>query len=527
MISIVIPAYNAAQTIGRCLVALSNQSLASSLYEIIVVDDGSTDGTGDIAKDSGVKVISQPRSWPAAARNAGVDHATGDLVCFTDADCEPASNWLEEIIAPFKDPGVVGCKGIYATGQRSLVARFVQLEYEDKYDLLKRREYIDFIDTHSAAYRREVLQVNNGFDSRFRYLEDQELSFRLAARGYKMVFQPRATVFHLHAATLAQYTRKKYRIGFWKSQVVRRFPERGLKDSHTPQSMKVQMGLMFLLYLSAISLIFSHWALLPLAISALAFLFSTAPFVRKSWGKDPTVTLISPFMIAARATALGLGYTWGVIRPKSGVSSQETTIGGLSYLLKRLTDIVGSFFGLFAVVLLGVAIALAIKISSPGTILFEQERVGQGGQPFLMYKFRSMRHGAQDQLKDLVDVNNLAEPVFKLAEDPRITPLGKVLRRWSLDELPQFLNVLVGDMSLVGPRPEEAQIAAQYNDLQRRRLSVKPGMTGPMQIDERGDLPLNRRLELELDYIDNYSYWHDLRIIALTFPAVIRGKGAR
>jgi len=516
MISVVIPAYNAAQTIGSCLAALSNQSLEPTLYEIIVVDDGSTDGTGRIAKDSGAKVISQPRSWPAAARNSGVEYAGGEIVCFTDADCVPNSNWLD-----------VGCKGIYATRQRSLVARFVQLEYEDKYDLLRRQEYIDFIDTHSAAYRREVLQVNNGFDSRFHYLEDQELSFRFAARGYKMVFQPRATVCHLHAATLTQYTRKKIRIGFWKAQVVRRFPERGLKDSYTPQSMKLQMGLMFLLYLFTISLIFSYWAIFPLAISALAFLLTTAPFVRKSWGKDRTVTLIAPLMIAARATALGIGYAWGVIRPESGVSSQETTIGGLNYILKRLTDIVGSLLGLITVAVLGPPIALAIKISSPGSILFQQERVGQGGQPFVMYKFRSMWPGAQDQLQDLVDIDELAEPAFKLAEDPRITPLGKVLRRWSLDELPQFWNVLVGDMSLVGPRPEEVQIVALYDDLQRRRLSVKPGMTGPMQIDERGDLPLRRRLELELDYIDNYSYWHDMRIIVQTFPAIIRGKGAR
>ncbi len=527
MISIVIPAFNAAQTIGDCLAALSNQSINDSLYEIIVVDDGSVDGTAGIAKDWGAEVISQPRSWPAAARNAGVEHAAGDIVCFTDADCVPNTNWIEEMTSPFQDPEVIGCKGIYATQQKSLVARFVQLEYEDKYDLLTKQESIDFIDTYSAAYRRDVLQANDGFDHRFPYLEDQELSFRLAARGYKMVFQPLATVYHLHSTTLAQYMRKKSRIGYWKAQVVRRFPERGIKDSHTPQSMKLQMGLAALLYLSALALVITRWAMIPLVVLAITFLLTTVPFIWKSWKKDRAVGLIAPFMMIARATALGLGYGWGVIRPKAGVSGQESTIGGLNYILKRITDIVGGVLGLIAAAVLGPIIALAIKISSPGSVFFKQERVGQGGQPFVMYKFRSMRIGAQDQLQELVDISELTEPAFKLADDPRVTRLGRILRRWSLDELPQFWNVLIGDMSLVGPRPEEAQIVALYNDLQRRRLSVKPGITGPMQVDERGDLPLNKRLEMELDYIDNYSFWHDLRIIAATFPAIVRGKGAR
>jgi lipopolysaccharide/colanic/teichoic acid biosynthesis glycosyltransferase/GT2 family glycosyltransferase len=527
MISIVIPAYNAAQTIGDCLDALLNQSIDRSLYEVIVVDDGSTDGTERIAKDRGAEVISQQRSWTAAARNAGVENAGGEIVCFTDADCVPNSDWIEKITSPFQDPEIIGCKGTYATRQKSLVARFVQLEYEDKYDLLNKQENIDFIDTYSAAYRREVLQANNGFDQRFRYVEDQELSFRLAARGYKMVFQPRATVYHLHSGTLVQYMRKKSKIGFWKAQVVRRFPERGIKDSHTPQTMKLQMGLAALLYLSALALVITQWAIYPLVVLALTFLLTTVPFVRKSWRKDRTIGLIAPFMMAARATALGLGYGWGVIRPRAGVSGQESTIGGLNYIVKRLTDIVGGVLGLIAAAVLGPFIAIAIKISSPGSIIFKQERVGQGGQPFTMYKFRSMKAGAQGQLQELVDISELAEPAFKLVDDPRVTRIGRILRRWSLDELPQFWNVLVGDMSLVGPRPEEAKIVALYNDLQRRRLSVKPGITGPMQVDERGDLPLNKRLELELDYIDSYSFWKDLRIIALTFPAIIRGKGAR
>ncbi len=527
MISVIIPAFNAAQTIGMCLGSLSKQTLASSLYEIIVVDDGSVDGTVDVAKEAGARVIRQSRSWPAAARNAGVDKANGDIVCFTDADCNPEPDWLEEITAPFEDPSIVGCKGTYATRQTKIIARFVQLEYEDKYDLLRKQDHIDFIDTYSASYRRDVLIANNGFDQRFPYLEDQELSFRLSARGYKMVFRPEATVYHLHSDTLLAYLRKKFRIGFWKAQVVRRFPERGIKDSHTPQSMKVQMGLMALLYLTILSTFITRWAILPLVILTLLFLVTTLPFSQKAWKKDRTIAVVASILLAARATALGLGYGWGVIRPRPGVSGEESTIGGLNYLIKRLIDITGGIIGLTAAILLSPIIGLAIKISSPGPVVFRQERIGQGGRPFIIYKFRSMRVDAQKQLPDLVKISELPEPVFKLNDDPRITPIGRILRRWSLDELPQFWNVFIGEMSLVGPRPEEAQIVSLYNDLQRRRLSVKPGMTGPMQVDGRGDLPLNKRLELELDYIDDYSVWRDVRIIVLTIPAIISGRGAR
>jgi lipopolysaccharide/colanic/teichoic acid biosynthesis glycosyltransferase/glycosyltransferase involved in cell wall biosynthesis len=527
MISVIVPAYNAEETVGECIRALVAQTMDSSQYEIIVVDDGSTDGTAALAESSGAKVLRQERSWPATARNLGVRNARGEIICFTDADCVPYREWLEEITYPFQDSQIIGCKGTYSTNQSTLVARFVQLEYEDKYDLLKRKKFIDFIDTYSAAYRRDVFIANDGFDQRFPYLEDQELSFRLAARGYQMIFRPTATVLHQHSSTVADYLRKKFRIGFWKAQVVRRFPVRGLKDSHTPQIMKLQMMLMAMAYLATLAILASRWALLILAILATIFLLTTIPFSIKAWKKDRSVAVVSPVMMALRATALGLGYSWGVVRPRPGISGEESTIGGLNYLFKRVMDLAGGLFGMVIVTMLGPFIALAIKLTSPGPVVFRQQRIGQGGRPFTIYKFRSMSADADEQLGEYVNINELSEPAFKLENDPRVTPVGRLLRRWSLDELPQFWNVFVGEMSLVGPRPEEAQIVALYNDLQRRRLSVKPGITGPMQVDGRADLPLNRRLELELDYIDNYSLWRDISIISRTIPAILSGRGAR
>jgi lipopolysaccharide/colanic/teichoic acid biosynthesis glycosyltransferase len=137
-----------------------------------------------------------------------------------------------------------------------------------------------------------------------------------------------------------------------------------------------------------------------------------------------------------------------------------------------------------------------------------------------------MVDGAQDQVQKVLRDNPLAGPVYKIPNDPRITSVGKVLRRWSLDELPQFWNVLRGEMSLVGPRPEETWVVDQYTDEQRQRLAVKPGLTGPMQVSGRGELDMDARLALEIAYINDYSLWEDASIILRTIPAVLSGKGA-
>jgi lipopolysaccharide/colanic/teichoic acid biosynthesis glycosyltransferase len=171
-------------------------------------------------------------------------------------------------------------------------------------------------------------------------------------------------------------------------------------------------------------------------------------------------------------------------------------------------------------------IAVIIRLDSPGPILFSQERAGQYGKPFRIYKFRSMVVNAEALLDQLVDLKHLQEPHFKLQRDPRVTRVGAWLRRTSLDELPQLFNVLIGNMSLVGPRPEMMRLAEQYSPLQRQRLLVKPGLTGAMQINGRGDLAFEEWMKLELDYIENYSIWRDLVILAKTVPAVLSGRGA-
>lgn len=524
-VSIVVPAYNAAGTVGSCIDALKEQRFDRA-YEVIVVDDGSNDETAELAEAHGARVIRSPhKRGAAAARNLGIAAAKGELICFTDADCAPREDWLQQVTGPLSDPEIVGAKGTYATRQKEIAARFVQIEYEDKYDLLSTQERINFVDTYSAAYRRDILVANDGFDENIFYVEDQELSFRLAARGYQMVFQAEAVVYHYHSNNLSSYFHKKFMIGYWKAQILRRFPGRVVQDSHTPQVLKLQILLAALILASTLGILLTPWSAVGLLLVAVAFLVSTIPFLAKSWPKDRTATLAAPTLLAVRALALGFGYFWGLIKARPDIGEQHT-IKGLNYLLKRFMDIVGALLGLFFTLLIWPILALAIKLDSQGPVIFKQERVGEEGRPFTLYKFRSMYVNAEKELPLLIGAQSLPEPVLKLKDDPRLTRVGRTMRRWSLDELPQFWNVLKGNMSLVGPRPEETGVVALYDDWHRRRLAVKPGMTGPMQVNGRGDLPLDVRVRLDLNYIENYSIWRDVTILLQTIPAVVRGSGA-
>jgi lipopolysaccharide/colanic/teichoic acid biosynthesis glycosyltransferase len=175
-----------------------------------------------------------------------------------------------------------------------------------------------------------------------------------------------------------------------------------------------------------------------------------------------------------------------------------------------------------------VLIAFVIKIDSRGAVFFRQQRVGLNGRLFSLYKFRSMVEGAESKLDELRDKNEMKGPVFKLKDDPRITRVGKYLRRYSLDELPQLWNVVRGDMSLVGPRPPLPDEVKLYLRKFRRRLSMRPGITCTWQVSGRNDIvDFETWARLDLEYIDNWSLAKDLMLLLRTVPAVIRGSGAR
>lgn len=195
--------------------------------------------------------------------------------------------------------------------------------------------------------------------------------------------------------------------------------------------------------------------------------------------------------------------------------------------IKRGIDILGAAIGCVITLLVTPFIACAIKLDSPGPIFFSQLRVGKNGRNFKIYKFRSMYIDAEKKKQELLDNNKMSGPLFKMEHDPRITKVGAFLRKTSLDELPQFFNILLGQMSLVGTRPPTVDEFLQYELYYRRRLSIKPGLTGLWQVSGRNDITdFQEILKLDLEYIDNWSLLSDIRILLMTVGVVILGKGA-
>jgi exopolysaccharide biosynthesis polyprenyl glycosylphosphotransferase len=198
----------------------------------------------------------------------------------------------------------------------------------------------------------------------------------------------------------------------------------------------------------------------------------------------------------------------------------------LLHSLKRILDVVVAAIALVLLSPVMIGVAIAVKLDSPGPLFFKQTRVGKWGQLFGCYKFRSMYIDAEQRKAELMARNEADGPVFKIKNDPRITRVGRVIRKLSMDELPQLINVLRGEMSLVGPRPPVPKEVAQYAFDQRRRLDAVPGITGLQQVSGRSDLDFKTWVELDLQYIAKQSFWNDLKILVKTVPAVLFGKGA-
>ncbi len=195
-------------------------------------------------------------------------------------------------------------------------------------------------------------------------------------------------------------------------------------------------------------------------------------------------------------------------------------------LWKRALDVPVSAVALIAMLPLILVVAIAVRLDSPGPVIFRQLRAGRGGTPFVFYKFRSMTANAEAQRLELASRNEQNGPVFKILEDPRITRVGRWLRRWSIDELPQLWNVLKGDISLVGPRSPTLDEVTQYERWQRRRLSVTGGITCTWQVSGRNQIPFREWMRLDMRYVARRTLWLDLRLLALTVPAVALGRGA-
>jgi exopolysaccharide biosynthesis polyprenyl glycosylphosphotransferase len=205
---------------------------------------------------------------------------------------------------------------------------------------------------------------------------------------------------------------------------------------------------------------------------------------------------------------------------------EEPTLSGLAWLVKNLIDRLVALVGLILVLPVFVAVGIAIRLSDPGPIFFRQSRVGREGKPFGMIKFRSMVVDAESRLEALRAQNEFDDVLFKMKQDPRITRVGRFLRRYSIDELPQLFNVIRGEMSLVGPRPPLPSEVDRYAVDVHRRLLVRPGLTGLWQVSGRSGLSWDESVRLDLYYVDNWSMLSDLVIIAKTVRAVLGSAGA-
>ena len=208
------------------------------------------------------------------------------------------------------------------------------------------------------------------------------------------------------------------------------------------------------------------------------------------------------------------------------IGTREPALQGWNFAVKRMTDIVIAGTMLVLLAPLMALIALLIKLDSPGPVLFKQVRIGRYGRPFTLYKFRSMRVGAEEELPKLLSLNEADGPLFKIRNDPRVTRVGRWLRRFSLDELPQLWNVLKGDMSLIGPRPALPHEVEQYEPWHRKRLEVPPGLTGLWQTSGRSDMPFDEMCLLDIYYAERWSPWLDAVIFFKTIPAILFGRGA-
>ena len=318
-VSVVIPAYNAEDMIGLCLEGLAAQSHPQSEFETIVVDDGSTDGTAEVVGRYDVRLIRQENRGPAAARNRGASEARGEILLFTDADCVPDAGWVEAQTRVFDDTSVTACKGVYRTEQRSLTARFAQVEFEERYELLGRAGKTDMVDTYCAGFRTEVFREFGGFDESFPVAnnEDTDLAYRLSAQGHRLIFNPAAVVRHLaHPDCPLGYWGLKFKRGYWRMAVYRRFPGKMLSETYTPSGLKLQVIATGLAAMAAVASPFFPKVGVPVLIAAVAAVaLAGLRLFRTAFRHDRAVCLLLPFFIVLRASALALGSAAGLVFP--------------------------------------------------------------------------------------------------------------------------------------------------------------------------------------------------------------------
>jgi glycosyltransferase involved in cell wall biosynthesis len=314
-ITIVVPAKNEESRVGQCLEALATQKLHGMECEVIVVDDGSDDNTARVAARSGARVIRSESRGAAAARNHGIEAASGEIILFTDADCIAGEKWAATMARPIIEGEADGVVGRIASSQRQFMARFIQAELEERYSRMSRQEQIDFVSSGNCGFRRDLIKQNR-FDESFRWAEDLELSFRLAAIGSRMVFVQDAIVEHPHPTKLSAYLRRKFVYASWAPLIYRRHPQKLASDSRTPGYLRWQMVCAALAMVMAPVEILINRSLYFTAGLLGAWTAFSYPIIRSNFRQSPALAILAPFIALLGNLAFLAGTLRGISRLK-------------------------------------------------------------------------------------------------------------------------------------------------------------------------------------------------------------------
>lgn len=313
-VSIIIPVFNGMNTLPQCLNSIRKQDYPGPL-EVIIVDDGSTDGSGEYAEEQEFKVIQQKNQGPAKARNEGARAATGDFLVFIDVDCLPDTHFTTELIRPLIGTKIVGSQGVFYSDQRNLVARFLQHEISERFKKQQKAQFIDWVATYGACYRKSIFLENGGFNEIYSKpsSEDVEFSIRLGKKGYKMIFAPKATCLHLHHVNFFRFLKFKYTRAYWTVWLYKEHTNRFIHDQMTPFIRKLMMLLM--LGASVFLFLGIWWRFgfnIGLVFAAL-LLVATFPLSFKILTDDFLLGITTPFFLITRTICYIFGFSKGLI----------------------------------------------------------------------------------------------------------------------------------------------------------------------------------------------------------------------
>jgi lipopolysaccharide/colanic/teichoic acid biosynthesis glycosyltransferase/glycosyltransferase involved in cell wall biosynthesis len=513
-ITVIIPARNAARTLPGCLRALQVQTIPRAKYEIIVVDDGSTDETADVAAGLGVRVVRIRPQGPSAARNAGAEIARGELLVFTEPDCIPARDFLERMAGAFIDADVAAAQGARLSLQSDLIPLFLQMELRFQYWRMEAMRSINAIDLYAAAFKKSIFLINRGFDPSFPVggMEGRELAYRLTQKGYHLVFAPSALVYRRHVRSLGQYLSEKFWNSYWRAHLLGWHPKRLAGDSQLAGHRVLQSLLSWLLLLLSPLSILAPRFLLVLAGGIVVFGLAGWQELWLTARSRPMLLVMSPVLMFLRAFVEGAGLVLGWVAAGREVQVEHWIPMRLGdRILKRSLDLILSALGLVLSLPIILVSALAIFLETRSRVVSLHLRIGEDGLPFEMVSLGPPTGLVAQRLPRFESADELASSD---EEGPPAT--GRVetaLRRLGAHRLPWLWNVFWGEMSLVGPVPEKWENLVRYSDRNRRRLAFRPGITGPAQLFLGESAPLEERLPLELHYADYYSLKGDLQLL--------------